>query len=67
LPVKKIRYTSGFTFKEFTRDDEKYDAVLRNLDILGEAVKHVPDDVRNNYPQIKPPLLKSIKAFVKNL
>lgn len=50
---KIIRYTSGFTFKEFTNDDEKYDAVLRNLEIIGEAVKHIPDDIRENYPRIK--------------
>ena len=50
---KIIRYTSGFTFREFTRDDEKYDAVLRNLEIIGEAVKHIPEDVRERYPKIK--------------
>jgi uncharacterized protein with HEPN domain len=50
---KIIRYTSGCSFKEFTRDDEKYDAVLRNLEIIGEAVKHIPEDVREQYPKIK--------------
>ena len=51
--TKRLRYTSGFTFDEFTHDDEKFDAVLRNLEIIGEAVKHVPDDVRDKYPKIK--------------
>lgn len=50
---KVLRYTAGFTFKEFTHDDEKYDAVLRNLEIIGEAVKHIPDDVRAQYPEVK--------------
>lgn len=54
LACKKIiRYTSGFAFREFTQDDEKYDAVLRNLGIIGEAVKHIPDDMREKYPRIK--------------
>jgi uncharacterized protein with HEPN domain len=54
LACKKIiRYTSGFTFKKFTHEDEKYDAVLRNLEIIGEAVKHIPDDIRDRYPKIK--------------
>jgi uncharacterized protein with HEPN domain len=51
--TKILRYTSGFTFDEFTHDDEKFDAVLRNLEIIGEAVKHVPDDVRDKDPGIK--------------
>ncbi|MFT3895798.1 MAG: DUF86 domain-containing protein [Anaerolineales bacterium] len=47
LACKKVlRFTSGVTFKEFTRNDEKYDAVLRNLEVIGEAVKHVPDQLR---------------------
>ena len=54
LACKKVlRYTSGFTFKEFSHHDQKYDAVLRNLELIGEAVKHVPDDVREKDPQIK--------------
>jgi len=50
---KVLRFTTGFTFKQFTHDDEKYDAVLRNLEIIGEAVKHVPDNLREQYPKVK--------------
>jgi uncharacterized protein with HEPN domain len=30
-----------------------YDAVLRNLEVLGEAAKKVPEDVRNRYPWVE--------------
>ncbi|MGC9505228.1 HepT-like ribonuclease domain-containing protein [Baaleninema sp.] len=30
------------TFQEFQADDRTYDAVLRNLQIIGEAVKNIP-------------------------
>jgi uncharacterized protein with HEPN domain len=29
-----------------------YDATLRNLELIGEAATHIPDDVRNNFPNI---------------
>jgi uncharacterized protein with HEPN domain len=36
---KVIRYTKGMTYKKFVNDDLHFDAVLRNLEIIGEAVK----------------------------
>ncbi|KYC45965.1 MAG: hypothetical protein APG12_00470 [Candidatus Methanofastidiosum methylothiophilum] len=29
------------------------DAILRNLEIIGEAIKNIPDDIRNNYPEVE--------------
>lgn len=50
---KVLRFTAGVTFKQFTHDEEKFDAVLRNLEIIGEAVKHIPDEIREKYPKVK--------------
>ncbi len=47
-----LRYTQGFTFKQFIEDDLVYDAVLRNIEIIGEAVKHIPDDIRQEHSEI---------------
>jgi uncharacterized protein with HEPN domain len=41
---KILRYTGGFV-----QNEPVYDAVLRNLEVLGEAAKKVPEDVRNRY------------------
>jgi uncharacterized protein with HEPN domain len=41
-----LRYTQGMTFEQFRADDKTYDAVVRNLEIIGEAAKGLPDDVR---------------------
>ena len=49
---KARRYTTGMTQQEFLADDMTSDAVLRNLEIIGEAAKHVPADVRQAIPQI---------------
>ena len=51
--TKVIRFTAGVTFEQFTQDDEKYDAVLRNLEIIGEATKHVPEQLRTRFPDVK--------------
>ncbi len=40
--VKVRRYTQGMNFEDFQADDRTYDAVVRNLQIIGEAVKNIP-------------------------
>ncbi len=45
--VSKIRqFTAGLTLSTFSQDVKTLDAVVRNLEIIGEAVKHLPEDVR---------------------
>ena len=50
---KVLRYTKGMTYKNFVNDDLHFDAVLRNLEIIGEAVKNISEETRQSYPQIK--------------
>lgn len=51
--VKKIEtFTKGFTFEEFAQDIKTVDAVIRNLEILGEAAKHIPKRVKEEHPDI---------------
>jgi len=51
--AKILRYTEGMTFEDFIRDERTYDAVLRNLQIIGEVVKNVPIEFRDKYEQIQ--------------
>ena len=46
------RYTEGMDSSAFTKDQKTIDAVVRNLEIIGEASRHVPDEVRNRYPTL---------------
>lgn len=51
--TRKIRsYILGFTLHTFKQDSKTFDAVVRNLEIIGEAAKSLPDSVRSKYPEI---------------
>lgn len=46
------KYISGLEYEEFTQKNMVIDAVIRNLEIIGEASKYVPEDVRVRYSDI---------------
>jgi uncharacterized protein with HEPN domain len=46
------QFTSNIEFAMFSQNLEKVFAVSRAIEIIGEAVKRVPDPVRNQYPDI---------------
>ena len=50
---KILRFTDGMTYKEFIHDDLHFDAVLRNLEVIGEAVKNISEETRITYPNVK--------------
>ncbi len=50
--TKVLRWTSGLTRAELTTDEMRYDAVMRNLQIIGEAVKNLSQDLRSQYPEV---------------
>lgn len=51
---RKIRdYTSNMPFQSFAKDSKTLDAVIRNLEIIGEATKRVPEIIRCQYPEVE--------------
>lgn len=47
-----VRYSSGKTEAEFLADDMRHKAVIRDLEVIGEAAKRLPLDWQENYPDI---------------
>lgn len=45
-------FTEGLEFEEFRRDDKTSSAVIRKFEIIGEASKNVPANIRRKYPQV---------------
>ena len=41
------------TFEQFIKDDKTSFAVIRALEIIGEATKNIPEDVRSNFPEVQ--------------
>ena len=54
------RYTAGQTEAQFAADGKTYDAVLRNLETIGEAAKNLAEEIRAGMPEIE---WKKICAF----
>jgi uncharacterized protein with HEPN domain len=50
---KVLRYTRGYALKDLVHDDRTYDAILRNLEIIGKAAKHITEETQARYPQVK--------------
>ena len=51
--VEKIeRFTEGMDYAEFVEDSKTVDAVLRNFEVIGEAAKNIPEDVRQEYGDV---------------
>ena len=45
-------YTDGLSREEFEKTRLVYDATLRNLELIGEAARNVPDEVRAKAPDV---------------
>jgi len=51
--IGKIRrYVSGASREMLAGDEKTLDAVVRNLEIIGEAAKKVPEDIRLQHPSV---------------
>lgn len=46
-------YTKDLSFQEFSENKLVKDAVIRNLEIIGEAVKSMPEKIKEMHPEIE--------------
>jgi uncharacterized protein with HEPN domain len=45
-------FVEGMSFDEFCTDDKTSSAVIRKFEIIGEATKNIPDEIRQQYPTV---------------
>jgi len=43
-------YIGEMSFEEFSQDKMRIDAVVRNFEIIGEAVKNINEDLKHHFP-----------------
>lgn len=41
------------SFDNFSRDDKTFDAVVKNLEVIGEAAKNIPESIRGKNPEVE--------------
>ena len=49
---KALRFVKEMSFKEFAEDERTIYAVIRAIEVIGEATRRIPKDLRNTYPEI---------------
>lgn len=51
--IKIQLYTENLSRETFFADSKTIDAVVRNLEIIGEAIKKLPEEVRSSHPEVE--------------
>ncbi len=47
-----LDYTSGIDYDDFISNRMCIDAVIKNLLVIGEAVKKIPEDIKSEHPSV---------------
>ncbi|MBU2495045.1 MAG: DUF86 domain-containing protein [Candidatus Omnitrophota bacterium] len=45
-------YIDNMPFEDFSNDRKTIDAVVRNFEIIGEAAKYIPDDLKSRFQDV---------------
>ena len=62
--IKILDYTKDMTRADFFADSKTFDAVIRNLQIIGEAAKKIPPDIRRRYKTVEWKKLAGLRDIV---
>ncbi len=49
---KILNYTESYDLDKFKNDERTVDAVIRNLEIIGEASNKIPKNIQEKYPNV---------------
>lgn len=59
-----LQYTQGVSYHDFTQNTMLRDAVIRNFEIIGESVKHVPFSFQKKYKHVPWYHMFSMRNFI---
>ena len=49
---RAIQFIEGMNFETFSNDEKTIYAVIRAVEIIGEATRNIPEEIRIKYPEI---------------
>lgn len=49
---RAIQFAKGMSYETFSKDDKTIYAVIRAVEIIGEATRNIPQEIRTKYPEI---------------
>jgi uncharacterized protein with HEPN domain len=59
-----LAHTAELSQDEFVADEWTVDAVLRNLTIIGESARHIPDDIIKDHSQVPWQDIRDIRNII---
>jgi uncharacterized protein with HEPN domain len=60
--INKIEnYVEGVTYQQFIQDDKTKDAVVRNLEIIGESANQIPKNIRQKFSDVPWPQIIGLR------
>jgi uncharacterized protein with HEPN domain len=48
-----LEFVKGLSFEDFAKDRKTFSAVVREFEIIGEAVGKLPDNMKHDYPDVE--------------
>lgn len=55
------KYIEGLDYKTFSENQMVIDAVLRNLELIGEASKNIPEEIKRKFSNLPWPERQNLK------
>ena len=63
--IDKIeQYTNGIDFESWLKDEKTIDAVIRNIEVIGEASTHLPKEVQENFKDVPWGMMRGIRNIL---
>ena len=59
-----LRYTKGKTFQDLVEDDMMYYAVVKNIEIIGEAANMLTIDFQASHPETPWKMVKGMRNYI---
>ncbi|MBR3229922.1 MAG: DUF86 domain-containing protein [Bacilli bacterium] len=58
---KSIKYTKGYDFDKFLKDEKTQDAVIFNISQIGELIKNISEETKENNKDIEWQMIKGLR------